>query len=60
MNEISKIVNEKISLENKKLSQIISFLGDGNLKDGDNSFRNFIQNVSNDLLIRYAEGGKIL
>jgi hypothetical protein len=55
MNEINKILDDKNSLENKKLSQIISFLGEGKLKDGDNSFREFIQNINNDLLIRYAE-----
>jgi hypothetical protein len=53
--EINKILDDKNSLENKKLSQIISFLGEGKLKDGDNSFREFIQNINNDLLIRYAE-----
>jgi hypothetical protein len=55
MTEIDKLLSNGKSIENKKLYQIISFIGDGKLKDGDDSFRQFLKNVSNDLLIKYAE-----
>jgi hypothetical protein len=55
MNEIDRILADQEMLEQKKLSQIISFLGDGKLKNGDDRFRNFLQNISNDFLVKYAE-----
>lgn len=55
MNEIEQILSDQRMLEQKKLSQIISFLGDGKLKNGDDRFRQFLKNISNDLLIKYAE-----
>lgn len=55
MNEVEQILSDQKMLEQKRLSQIISFIGDGKLKNGDNRFRNFLKNISNDLLVRYAE-----
>ncbi|WPL12478.1 hypothetical protein [Thiorhodovibrio litoralis] len=55
MNEIEKILTEQATLENKKLSQIISFLGEGKLTDCDSSFRFFLEKIQNELLIKYAE-----
>lgn len=55
MSEIDHILSNTKMLEQKKLAQIIGFLGDGKLKNGDESFRNFLKNISNDLLIKYAD-----
>ncbi len=55
MNEIEQILSDQTMLEQKRLSQIIGFIGDGKLKNGDDRFRNFLKNISNDLLVRYAE-----
>lgn len=55
MDEITHIINDSKLLDTKKLAQIITFLGDGRLKDNDNTFRNFLKKVSNDLLVKYAE-----
>ena len=55
MTEIEKLLSDQKTLEQKKLAQIIGFLGDGKLKNDDNSFRNFLRNVSNDFIVRYAE-----
>jgi hypothetical protein len=54
MNEISHIINDSNLLEKKRLSQIISFLGDGRLKNNDNTFRLFLKEITNDLLVRFA------
>lgn len=55
MQEIRQLLADQSILESKKLSQIINFLGDGKLRNEDGSFREFLKNVSNDLLVRYAE-----
>lgn len=55
MNEIEHLLSDQKTLEQKKLSQVISFLGDGKLKNEDPTFRQFLKNIQNDLLIRYAE-----
>jgi len=55
MDEISQILADQEILEQKRLSQIISFLGDGKLKNGEDSFRQFLKNIPNDLLVKYAE-----
>jgi len=55
MNEIEQILSDQKTFEQKRLSQIISFLGDGRLKNGDDRFRQFLKNISNDLLVKYAE-----
>lgn len=39
----------------KKVHQIIAYLGDGKLKDGDSTFRKYLETVDNDTLIKYAE-----
>jgi len=55
MDEIQQLLSDPKLLMEKKLSQIISFLGDGKLKNGDNKFRLFLSNVSNDFLVKFAE-----
>jgi hypothetical protein len=55
MDEIKQLLSNQKLLMEKKLSQIISFLGDGKLKNGDNKFRLFLSNVPNDLLVKFAE-----
>src|SRR5260221_593813 len=55
MNEIDQILSDQIMLEQKRLVQIISFLGDGKLKNGDERFRGFLKSISNDQLVKYAE-----
>ena len=52
MDEIQQLLSDQKLLMEKKLSQIISFLGDGKLKNGDNKFRLFLNNVSNDFLVK--------
>ena len=55
MNEIDRITSDNDLLMSKKLSQIIQFLGDGHLKNGDDTFRNLLKKLPNHLLIRYAQ-----
>jgi len=55
MNEITQLLSDLKALETKKLYQLIGFMGDGKLKNGNDSFRNFLKEVPNDFLIRYAE-----
>jgi hypothetical protein len=55
MDEIQQLIAGQKTLLNKKLSQIINFLGDGKLKNDDDIFRRFLKNVSNDFLVKYAE-----
>lgn len=55
MGEIEQILLDQKTLEQKKLSQIIGFIGDGKLKNGDDKFRAFLKNITNDLLVKYAE-----
>lgn len=55
MEEIDKLLSDKHLLDNKKLSQVIVFIGDGEFKDGDECFRTLLKNISNDLLIKYAK-----
>ena len=55
MNEINQLLSDLTALERKKLYQIISFIGDGKLKNDSDSFRNFLKEIPNDFLIRYAE-----
>lgn len=54
MDHIQPLLDSNL-LENKRLYQIISFLGNGKLKDGDDTFRAFLRNVSNDILVKYAD-----
>lgn len=55
MKDINHLLADPTLLESKKLTQIISFLGEGKLQNEDQSFRNFIKKASNDLLVKYAE-----
>ena len=55
MDEINQLLSDLKSLNTKKLYQIISFIGDGKLKNGNDSFRNFLKEIPNDFLIKYAE-----
>jgi hypothetical protein len=55
MTDVDKLLANEKAIENKKVSQIIGFLGDGKLKNDDNSFRQFLKEVSNEYLIKYAE-----
>ncbi len=55
MHEIEKIMADPELLENKKLPQIVGFIGDGRLRNGNDQFRQFLKGVSNDLLMKYAE-----
>jgi hypothetical protein len=55
MEEIKQLLSDPKLLETKKLSQIIIFLGDGKLKNTDTHFKTFLKNITNDLLVRYAD-----
>jgi hypothetical protein len=55
MDEISQLLSDQKMLEQKKLAQIISFIGDGKLKNGNDSFRRFLKNIPNNFLVKYAE-----
>lgn len=55
MDEIEKLLQDETTIETKKLSQIIAFIGNGKLKDGDNSFKVFVKKISNSFLIQYAK-----
>jgi hypothetical protein len=55
MNEIERLTSDNDLLLSKKLSQIIQFLGDGRLKNGDETFRAFLKKLPNHILIRYAQ-----
>jgi hypothetical protein len=55
MNEIERLISDNDLLLSKKLSQIIQFLGDGRLKNGDETFRVFLKKLPNHILIRYVQ-----
>jgi hypothetical protein len=55
MNEIERLTGDNELLFSKTLNQIIQFLGDGHLKNGDETFRTFLKKLPNHLLIRYAQ-----
>src|SRR4026207_1488301 len=55
MNDIERLTGDNELLFSKKLNQIIQFLGDGHLKNGDETFRSFLKKLPNHLLIRYAQ-----
>jgi hypothetical protein len=55
MDEVSQLLADQKTLGQKKLLQIISFLGDGKLRNQDESFRLFLRGISNDFLVKYAQ-----
>jgi hypothetical protein len=55
MTDVDKLLANEKAIENKKVSQIIGFLGDGKLRNDEDSFRLFLKEVSNEYLVRYAE-----
>lgn len=54
MNDIERLLQDETAIGSRKLPQIIAFLGEGKLRDGDETFRRFVGSISNELLIQYG------